>query len=67
MCRPDQDRPERKLFFELRNGPALEPRIVDKVDGQWVAIDRRGDRLVRKEHGEKLDPERRRKHDCRRP
>ena len=63
MCRPDEDRPERKLFFELRNGPAIEPRIVDKVGGQWVEIDRRGERLVRKDHGEKLDAERRRKHD----
>jgi hypothetical protein len=32
------------------------------VDGQWVEIDRRGERLVRKEHGERLDAERR-KHD----
>jgi AAA domain len=63
MCRPDEDRPERKLFFELRNGPAIEPRIVDKVDGQWVEIDRRGERLVRRDHGERLDAERRRKHD----
>ena len=58
MCRPDEDRPERKLFFELRNGPAIEPQFIDKVDGHWVEIDRRGERLVRREHGEKLDAER---------
>ena len=63
MCRPDEDRPERKLFLELRNGPGIDAKIVDKVDGQWVEIDPRGERLVRREHGQKLDAERRRKHD----
>lgn len=33
------------------------------MDGRWIEIDRRGKRLVRREHGEKLDAERRRKHD----
>ena len=63
MCRPDEDRRERKLLFELRNGPAIEPALVDKVDGRWVQIDHRSERLIRREHGDKLDAERRRKHD----
>jgi hypothetical protein len=40
-----------------------DAKIVDKVDGQWVEIDARSERLIRREHGEKLDAERRRKHD----
>ncbi len=63
MHRPDEDRPERMLHFELRNGPGIEPMIVDKADGRWVEIDRSGERIVRREFGEKLDAERVRKHD----
>ena len=63
MHRPDEDRPERMLHFELRNGPGIEPMIIDKADGHWVTIDRSGERIVRREFGEKLDAERVRKHD----
>ena len=63
MHRPDEDRPERMLHFELRNGPAIEPKLVDKVNGRWIELDRRGERLIRKSLGEKLDAERVRKRD----
>src|SRR5690606_3217843 len=63
MHRPEEDRPERMLHFELRNGPGIEPMSIDKVDGRWVAIARSGERIVRREFGEKLDAERVRKHD----
>lgn len=63
MHRPDEDRPERMLHFELRNGPAIAPMLVDKIDGRWVRIDPKGERLVRKSFGEKLDAERIRKRD----
>lgn len=63
MHRPDEDRPERLLHFELRNGPAIAPKMIDKVHGRWVEVDPRGDRLVRKALGDKLDAERVRKHD----
>ncbi|MBF0311667.1 MAG: AAA family ATPase [Magnetococcales bacterium] len=63
MHRPDEERSERMLHFELRNGPALAPMLVDKREGRWVATDLRGERLVRQSIGEKLDAERRRKHD----
>jgi AAA domain/Bifunctional DNA primase/polymerase, N-terminal/Primase C terminal 2 (PriCT-2) len=63
MHRPDEARPERQLFFELRNGPALEPMMVDKIAGRWVALDPKGERLVRQNIGRKLDAERRRKRD----
>jgi hypothetical protein len=63
MHRPDEARPERRLFFELRNGPALEPMMVDKIAGRWVALNAHGERLVRQNIGQKLDAERRRKRD----
>ncbi len=64
MHRPDEDRPERTLRFELRNGPAhrADARSTS-ADGRWVEIDRSSERLVRRELGEKLDAERVRKHD----
>jgi hypothetical protein len=63
MHRPDEDRPERMLHFELRNGAAIAPMLVDKIDGRWVRVDPKGERLVRKSFGEKLDAERMRKRD----
>ena len=63
MHRPDEDRPERMLYFELRNGPGIEPIVIDKANGRWIEIDRSSERLVRKAMGDKLDAERVRKHD----
>ena len=56
MHRPDEDRPERMLHFELRNGPAIAPMLVDKIDGHWIRIDPKSERLVRKSFGEKPMP-----------
>ena len=63
MHRPDENRPERMLHFELRNGPGIEPIVIDKANGRWIEIDRSSERLVRKAMGDKLDAERVRKHD----
>jgi len=63
MFRPDEERPERVLHVELRNGPGIAPLTIDKIGGLWVELDRRGERLVRKDVGERLDAERVRKHD----
>ena len=63
MHRPDEDSTVRKLEIELRNGPALAGKLVDKVGGQWVELNPMNERLVRKEVGAKLDAERLRKHD----
>jgi len=63
MHRPDEERSERRLEIELRNGPALPSMLVDKVSGRWIELDPNSERLVRKEGGAKLDAERARKHD----
>jgi hypothetical protein len=63
LHRPDEDASERKLEIELRNGPALPWKLIDKRDGQWVEINPMNERLVRAEVGAKHDAERMRKHD----
>ncbi len=63
MHRPDEDSTIRKLEIELRNGPALPPKLIDKVGGEWVELNPINERLVRKALGDKLDAERVRKHD----
>ena len=63
MHRPDEDSSVRKLEIELRNGPALPGKLIDKVKGEWVELNPLNERLVRKEVGAKLDAERLRKHD----
>src|SRR5690625_518034 len=63
LYRPDEERSERRLEIELRNGPALPPKLIDKRDGRWVEIDPRHQRLVRQEAGAKQDAERQRKRD----
>ncbi|MGK7864916.1 AAA family ATPase [Falsiroseomonas sp. E2-1-a4] len=63
LFRPDEEQTGRELHVELRNGPGLEPMLVDKRGGAWVELDRTGERLVRKDIGRKLDAERTRRHD----
>ena len=63
LHRPDEDSPQRKLEIELRNGPALNPKLIDKVDGEWTEINPMNERLVRAEVGAKQDAERNRKRD----
>lgn len=61
LHRPDEEAPERKLEIELRNGPALPSKLIDKVGAQWVEINPMNERLVRAEVGAKYDAERMRK------
>jgi hypothetical protein len=63
MHRPDEDDAARKLEIELRNGPAMPAKLIDKVNGRWVELNPMNERLVRKDIGEKQDAERVRKGD----
>ncbi|MCC5993798.1 MAG: AAA family ATPase [Rhodobacteraceae bacterium] len=63
MHRPDEDSSIRRLEIELRNGPALPAKVIDKIAGRWVELDQNHQRLVRAEIGAKQDAERLRKHD----
>lgn len=35
LHRPDEQKPERELLFELRNGPELSPKILKRDDKGW--------------------------------
>ena len=63
LHRPDEDSSQRRLEIELRNGPALAAKLVDKVNGAWVEINPMNERLVRAEVGARYDAERARKKD----
>ncbi|WP_143796523.1 AAA family ATPase [Paracoccus marinus] len=63
LHRPEEDSTQRRLEIELRNGPALPAKLIDKVGGRWVEFNPMNERLVRRELGAKLDAERLRKHD----
>jgi hypothetical protein len=63
LHRPDEESTERKLEIELRNGPALPAKLIDKRHGAWVELNPMNERLVRQEVGAKHDAERNRKGD----
>lgn len=63
LFRPEEEKTQRELHVELRNGPGIAPLLVDKIGGRWVELDRHSERLVRQEIGRKLDAERLRKQD----
>lgn len=63
LFRPDEQNTLRQLMFELRNGEGIAPKYIDKIDGRWREMEMHSERLVRKDYGEKLDNERRRRHD----
>ncbi len=62
LYRPDETRTTRQLIFELRNGPGIPHKHVDKIQGEWREVDA-SERLVMQEYGQRLDAERRRKRD----
>jgi hypothetical protein len=63
LHRPDEEAPERRLESELRNGPAVPAKLIDKVKGEWIELNPMNERLVRQEVGAKHDAERERKGD----
>lgn len=63
MHRPDEEDTARRLEIELRNGPALPGKLIDKVNGEWIELNPMNERLVRKDVGARFDAERLRKHD----
>lgn len=64
LLRPDENAPERKLMFELRNGPELSDKAVSKVNGHWQELNVAPTRLVMKEYGARQDAERDRRQDA---
>jgi hypothetical protein len=63
MHRSEEENSQRKLEIELRNGPALPSKLIDKEKGKWVELNPMNERLVREDVGAKHDAERDRKGD----
>ena len=63
MFQPDEQQSVRQIIFELRNGPKLAAKLVDKIDDAWRELEHHSERLVNQDYGQKLNAERRRKHD----
>lgn len=38
LYRPNEDYSQRQLVFELRNGPGIPAKHIDKVKGRWVEL-----------------------------
>jgi 5S rRNA maturation endonuclease (ribonuclease M5) len=64
LHRPSEYEPKIHLHFELRNGSAIQRKIIEKVDNKWTELNPFSERLVRRDYGEKLDAERDRKADA---
>ena len=64
LFRPDEQNSERHLYFELRNGPYLSYKRVDKENGRWTELDREDERIANQKQGKKQDAERDRKHEA---
>ena len=60
---PDEEQSARKLIFELRNGPKIKPKWVDKIDGKWQELENAFIRITNQKLGKKQDAERDRKRD----
>lgn len=63
LYRPDDNKSERVVTYELRNGPRVADKFIDKLDGRWCELDKESSRLVAQHYGAKLDAERFRKRD----
>ncbi|WP_083868414.1 AAA family ATPase [Bartonella queenslandensis] len=63
MFQPEENQSHRQLLFELRNGPPIQTKLIDKINGAWQECDYASERLVKRDYGQQLDAERRRKRD----
>ncbi len=61
LHRPDDARPERTLYFELRNGAEIPAKTIQRNSGGWQEVTDQSERLVMRQHGTRLDAERLRK------
>ncbi len=63
LYKPNEELPEKKMIFELRNGETPKSKKINKVNGVWTEINQDDVRLIKNEYGELLDNERLRKKD----
>jgi hypothetical protein len=63
LVRPDENLPQRQAYFELRNGPPIETKILLRRDNGWIESALNDQRLAMQGQGTRHDAERRRQHD----
>ncbi len=61
LFRPDEEQPERVLYYELRNGSAIKPKRLIKTSNAWQETGFNSTRIAGEEIGKKHDAERQRK------
>lgn len=57
------DKNKKSIVFELRNGPGINKKIIEKKENEWVVVDDSSVNIVRSSISEKFEAERRRKAD----
>lgn len=57
------DKNKKTIVFELRNGPGINKKIIEKKENEWSIVDDANVSIVRSSMSEKFDAERRRKAD----
>ena len=62
LHKQDESLSTRELYFELRNGPAIPTKHIDKIHGVWREV-LPDQRLIQPDYGLRLDAERMRKKD----
>ena len=62
LHKQDESISTRELYFELRNGPGIATKHVDKIQGHWREV-LPDQRLIQPEYGHRLNAERLRKKD----
>ncbi len=65
LYRPDEEESNKVyIYSELRNGPAIGRKIIEKTSDGWIEINPFFERIAVKEYGRVLDAERNRKSDA---
>ncbi len=63
LHRPDEDDPELKVYYEIRNGPSIRTQHIVKEKGEWQETAASSLRLAGNDVGKRHDAERIRKRD----
>jgi putative DNA primase/helicase len=60
---PDEDQTPKKLIFEIRNGPKIPAKWIDKINGSWQELKGAYAKVANQKSVQKQDAERNRKRD----
>ena len=63
LWRENEHTPFREIFFELRDGPSIDRKLIEVIDYRWIEQDIHSQRVANEKQGKKQDAERDRKTD----